>query len=93
MQRPGQRFFLGGDAVKKLKPVIKVIRAKPANAAPVTLRGKATDTRGAVDYSKARMIVCPSPVSVYRHQYDPTTEEHRAYVRQLEALRNPRAKA
>lgn len=65
----------------------QVIKAKPANDAPVTLKAKATDMRGAVDYSRAKIIVCPSPVSVYRHQYDPTSEAHRAYVRRLEQLR------
>jgi hypothetical protein len=65
----------------------QVIRAKPANDAPVVLHGKPSDLRGAVDYSKAKLIVCPSPVSVYRHQYDPSSEAHRAYVRQLEQLR------
>ena len=64
-----------------------VIKAKPANDAPVTLKAKATDMRGAVDYSKAKVIVCPSPVSIYRHQYDPKSEAHREYVRQLEQLR------
>lgn len=64
-----------------------VIKAKPADDAPVTLKVKATDMRGAVDYSKAKIIVCPSPVSVYRHQYDPTSDAHRAYVRKLEQLR------
>lgn len=65
----------------------QVIKAKPANDAPVKLKAKATDMRGVVDYSRAKVIVCPSPVSVYRHQYDPTSEAHRAYVRQIEQLR------
>jgi hypothetical protein len=64
-----------------------VIKAKPANPAPVTLKGKSTDMRGKVDYSRAKIIVCPSPVTVYRHEYDPTSAKHRAYVAQLEKLR------
>lgn len=64
-----------------------VIKAKPALPAPVTLKGKATDMRGKVDYSKAKLIVCPSPVTVYRHEYDPTSKAHQAYVAQLEKLR------
>ena len=65
----------------------QVIKAKPALPAPVTLKGKSTDMRGKVDYSKAKIIVCPSPVTVYRHEYDPTSAAHRAYVRKLEQLR------
>jgi hypothetical protein len=65
----------------------EAIKAKPAQPAPVTLHGKPSDMRGTVDYSKAKITICPAPVSVYRYQYDPTSDAHRAYVRQLEQLR------
>jgi hypothetical protein len=65
----------------------QAIKAKPANDATVTLRGKPSDMRGPVDYSRAKITICPAPVSIYRHQYDPGSDAHRAYVRQIEQLR------
>ena len=72
---------------QKAKPVIKAIPQKPGVDAAVTLKGKATDMRGEIDYSRAKITICPAPVSIYRYQYDPGSDAHRAYVRQIEQLR------
>ena len=66
-----------------------MMKAKPSRPATVTLKGKATDMRGVVDYSKAKITICPSPISIYRHEYDPSSEAHRAYVQQIAQLRGP----
>lgn len=90
----GERIKSAARQPSKAPPLLKgsdtrnqVIRQKPGNDASVTLHGKATDMRGTVDYSRAKITICPAPVSIYRHQYDPGSEAHRAYVRQIEQLR------
>jgi hypothetical protein len=90
----GERLKNKTRQPSKAPPLLKgsdrrnqAIKAKPANDAPVTLHGKATDMRGTVDYSRAKITICPAPVSIYRHQYEPTSEAHRAYVRQIAELR------
>lgn len=48
-----------------------VIKARPANDAPVTLHSKPSDIKGDVDFSKAKVIVCPAPTHDARYQVDP----------------------
>jgi len=80
-------------AVANLKSIAtkrkKAGRVAPAHAenAPVVLRGKPSDMRGPVDYSKAKVTICPPPPTIYRHEYSPASAAHQAYVRRLEELR------
>lgn len=74
-------------AAKLTKAPVYVIKAKPANDAPVTLHGKPSDMRGAIDYSRAKITICPAPPSIYRHEYDPTSKAHQAFVRRIADIR------
>jgi len=58
-------------APPKQIPKFEAIKPKPAEPAPVVLKGKPSDIRGAVDYSKAKVIVCLSPNYDARYQVDP----------------------
>lgn len=81
-ERRQQRLVAIGERLKsaaqqprkappKQSPKFEAIKPKPAEPAPVVLKGKPSDIRGAVDYSKAKVIVCLSPNYDARYQVDP----------------------
>jgi hypothetical protein len=74
-------------AGSKRKPLNAVIRAKPANDAPVTLHGKPSDMRGEVDYSKAKITICPAPHAVARWQCAPGSEAYARLQQQWQDFR------
>jgi hypothetical protein len=64
-----------------------VIREKPSKPATVTLRGKPGDMHGTVDYSKAKITICPAPHAVSRWQCAPGSEAYLALDRQWREFR------
>ncbi len=72
--------------VTKAKPEF-VIKAKPANPAPVEIRTKPSDIRGSVDYSRAKVIVCPAPTHDARYQVAPGAVIQGEFSRQWQQLR------
>jgi hypothetical protein len=96
-ERRQQRLVAIGERLKskaqqprkappKPSPKFEAIKPKPAEPAPVVLHSKPSDIRGAVDYSKAKITVWPTPPSTYRHEYNPKSAEHMAYVRRVEEI-------
>lgn len=85
-RQPSKAPPLLAGSQKNRKPN-DVIRAKPANDAPVTLHGKATDMRGTVDYSRAKITICPAPQFNYRHEYAPGSEAWTGFAKEWQRLR------
>lgn len=85
----GERLKSKAQQPRKAPPKIKVeaIKPKPAEPAPVTLHTKPSDIRGAVDYSKAKWIVCPSPQATARWQCAPGSEAYAKLQRQWQEFR------
>lgn len=81
-----QRAEKPKSAPKKVKNV-PAIRVKPGNDAPVTLHSKPGDIRGAVDYSKAKITICPAPKFNYRHEYAPGSEAWTGFAKEWKQLR------
>lgn len=74
-------------APPKASPKVEAIKLKPAEPAPVTLHSKPSDIRGAVDYSKAKLIVCPSPQATARWQCAPGSEAYAKLQRQWQEFK------
>lgn len=72
---------------KKTGAKYQAIKAKPANDAPVLLHSKPSDIKGAVDFSKAKVIVCPSPTHDARYQVAPGAVIQGEFSRQWQQLR------
>lgn len=72
---------------KKTGAKYQAIKAKPAKDAPVTFHSKPSDIRGAVDYSKAKLIVCPAPTHDARYQVAPGAVIQGEFSRQWQQLR------
>lgn len=67
-----RQISLKSNAKKKERTELyTALKVKAAEPAPVTLHTKPSDIRGAVDYSKAKVIVCPAPTHDARYQVDP----------------------
>jgi hypothetical protein len=74
-------------APPKTSPKVEAIKLKPAEPAPVTLHSKPSDIRGAVDYSKAKITICPAPKFNYRHEYAPGSEAWTGFAKEWKQLR------
>jgi hypothetical protein len=97
-ERRQQRLVAIGERLKskaqqprkappKPSPKFEAIKPKPAEPAPVVLHGKPSDIRGAVDYSRAKITVCPSPKFNYRHEYAPGSEAWTGFAKEWRELR------
>lgn len=65
----------------------KVIKAKPANPAPVEIHSKSSDIKGAADYSKAKVIVGCAATHDARYQVAPGAIVLGEFSRQWRELR------
>lgn len=75
----GERIKSNARQPSKAPPALKgsqrnrVVPTKPSEPAPVNLKSKATDMRGKVDYSRAKVTLCPSTGYDARYQLAPDT--------------------
>jgi hypothetical protein len=89
----GERIKSKAPQPSKAPPKLKgsdpgryaVIKAKPALPAPVSIK-IAKEVRE-VDYSKAKITICPSPKFNYRHEYVPGSEAWTGFAKEWQQLR------
>jgi hypothetical protein len=97
-ERRQQRLVAIGERLKskaqqprkappKPSPKFEAIKPKPAEPAPVVLKGTPSDIRGAVDYSKAKIIRDDTPKFDARYQLPPGAVVVGEFSRQWQQLR------
>ncbi len=89
----GERLKNSTRQPSKAPPLLKgsdrnaVIRQKPGIDAGVTLHGKPSDMRGEVDYSRAKITICPAPQATARWQCAPGSEAYARLQQQWQDFR------